>query len=317
MLEILPLKEDHIDDAAALVSERYTSLCEQNSYLPRKYTQVSVLRPLLEAIMQRANPGVVAIRNGQLSGFMTGWLMPFFRGKRSTYSPEWANAANLEDSQPIYEAMYTHLADIWVADNYVSHYISLFPNDVHALRTMYWLDFGMISVDALRGLDPVSESGEITIRRAGLQDIELVMELHEDLRQYMKASPVFFLADKNESETYAEWLQNPDKVVWLAYWQDEPAAFMRLGPADDDVATIIYDEKTTSIYTAFTKETARQAGIATALLDHALTSARASGYERCAVSFEPMNLLARRFWLKHFNPVCYSVLRQIDERLTY
>ena len=91
---------------------------------------------------------------------------------------------------------------------------------------------------------------------------------------------------------------------------------MRLGSADDDVCTIIYDEKTTSIYAAFTQEKIRGAGIATALLNHALQWARASGYERCAVSFEPMNLLGTRFWLKYFKPVCFSVVRHIDDRLT-
>ena len=55
--------------------------------------------------------------------------------------------------------------------------------------------------------------------------------------------------------------------------------------------------------------------IATALLDHALNSARASGYERCAVPFEPMNLLGTHFWLKYFKPVCFSVVRHIDDRM--
>jgi len=52
------------------------------------------------------------------------------------------------------------------------------------------------------------------------------------------------------------------------------------------------------------------------LLDHALKSAQTSGYERCSVSFEPMNVLGTRFWLKYFNPVCLSMLRQIDDRVT-
>jgi len=316
MLEISPLKEEHIDDAAALVSRRYINLCEQNPNLPRRYAQVSVLRPLLQNLIQTGCPGVVAINNAKLVGFLAGWQMPSFRGKKSTYSPEWANAANLEDSQRIYEEMYTHLAEAWAADRYVSHYISIFPNDVQALRTMYWLNFGMISVDAVRGLDPVPGGGDIDLRRAELQDIDLVMTLHGDLRRYMQGPPVFFLADKKERSYYEEWLQDPEKVVWLGFRDDAPVAFMRLGPADDDVCTIIVDEKTTSIYAAFTREEARQGGAATALLNHALKSAQASGYERCAVSFEPMNLLGTRFWLKYFDPVCYSVHRLIDERLT-
>ncbi len=75
-------------------------------------------------------------------------------------------------------------------------------------------------------------------------------------------------------------------------------------------------EKLTHIYGAFTREPARRAGIATVLLAHALDFARVCGYRRCAVLFEPMNPLGSRFWLRYFQPVCYSFLRNIDDRLT-
>jgi GNAT superfamily N-acetyltransferase len=270
----------------------------------------------LRAIWDASGTGVAAIRGERLVGFLTGWQMSSFRGRRSTYSPEWANGADLDDSGGIYEEMYARLAARWVAEEYVAHYISLFPNDGKALRAWYWLGFGMISVDAIRGLEPAQGvAPEVQIRRAELGDLELVVDLHEALRQYMKGTPVFLLTERRDRGYLAEWLQNGHKVVWLAYWGDEPVAFMRLGPADDDVCTIIYDEKTTSIYAAFTKEGVRGGGIGTALLDRALASARASGYERCAVPFEPMNLTGSRFWLRHFHPVCYSVLRHIDHRL--
>jgi GNAT superfamily N-acetyltransferase len=316
MLKIISLKDEHLEDAALLVSNRYRRLCEQEPHLPHQYAEVDTLLPLLRRIMNASGIGVAAIRGDRLVGFLTGWQMPFFRGKRSIYSPEWANAADLEDSQRIYEEMYSHLAAVWVADNYTAHYISLFPNDVNALRALHWMSFGMISIDAVRGLDSIQGYDvDVHIRRAELQDLEQVMELHESLWQYMKGAPVFLLTEKRDRSYHEEWLQNPDKVVWLAYWKDEPVAFMRMGPADDDVCTIIYDEKTTSIYAAFTTEKVRGGGIATALLDQALKSARAAGYERCAVPFEPMNLLGTRFWLKYFKPVCFSVVRHIDDRI--
>lgn len=316
MIKIVPLNDEHLEDAAALVSNRYINLCKQNSHLPQRYSEVSNLLPLLKSITQTAPPGVAAIKDGQLIGFLTGWQMPSFRGKRSVYSPEWANGADMEDSQHIYEEMYSHLADAWVAENYVAHYISLFSNDVNALRAWHWMGFGMISVDATSGLDSIpGYDVDVQIRRAELQDLEQVIELQEALWHYMKGTPIFLLTEKRDRSYYEEWLQNPEKVIWLAYWNDEPVAFMRLGPADDDVCTIIYDEKTTSIYAALTKGKARGEGIATALLNHALKSARASGYERCAVPFEPMNLLGTRFWLKYFKPVCFSALRYIDDRI--
>jgi GNAT superfamily N-acetyltransferase len=178
------------------------------------------------------------------------------------------------------------------------------------------MGFGMFAIDAIRGLEPIQgDVVDVRIRRAELSDLGQVMELQEVLWQYMKGSPIFLLSEKRDRAYYEEWLENPNKVVWLAYSNDEPVAFMRLGPADNDVCTIIIDGKTTSIYAAFTKKKARSEGIATALLDHALKSARASGYERCAVPFEPMNLLGTRFWLKYFKPVCFSLLRIVDDRL--
>ncbi len=316
LLQVIALKEVHLADAARLVSDRYKRLRQGEPLLPGRYAKVETLLPLLQDIWNASGVGVAVIRHGQLVGFLTGWQMPCFRGKRSTYSPEWANAALMGESARIYQAMYGHLAAVWLADNYVAHYISLFPNDVDALNAWHWMGFGMIAADALCGLDPIEapDTG-VQIRRAGPEDIEPVMELHEALRQYSKASPIFLLTEKRDRDYYEAWLRDPDKVVWLACRDGEPVAFMRLGPADDDVCAIIQDERTTSIYAAYTREAFRGTGIGTALLDHALQWARNAGYERCAVSFEPMNPLGARFWLQHCKPVCLSLFRHVDERL--
>jgi GNAT superfamily N-acetyltransferase len=315
LLEVIPLKEENLEEAAALVSSRYKNLCEQEPHLPHRYKEVSNLMPLLQNIMRAAPPGVAAIQDGQLVGFLTGWLMPDFRGKRSVYSPEWANAADLEKSRYIYEEMYRRLAADWIAGKYVAHYITMFANDIEAVRAWHWLGFGMTAVDAVRGLQPIQGGDDrIDVRRAGPQDLEQVMELNDGLRQHVKGSPDFFIAQELSKEYLEQWIQDPDRVIWLAYVNEEPVAFIRIGPARDDVCTIICDEKTTSIYGAFTKEAMRGKGIGTALLEQAIKSARSTGYERCAVDFEPMNLLGTRFWLRHdFRPVCLSLLRYIDE----
>ena len=213
--------------------------------------------------------------------------------------------------------MYSRISGDWLAERYSAHYLSIFPNDLQALQQWNWLGFGMFAVDALRVLDPIP-AGDISvhIRRAGPQDIEQVMALQDELWEYIKNPPIFILSERYDRKYYEAWLQDPDRVVWLACSQDEPLAFMRIGPAAEDVCTIIIDEKTTSIYAAFTREQARRGGIATALLAHALEFACACGYQRCAVPFEPMNPLGSRFWLRYFQPVCYSFLRNIDERLT-
>ena len=92
---------------------------------------------------------------------------------------------------------------------------------------------------------------------------------------------------------------------------------MGLEPSNPTACYIIRDEKTTSITSAFTRESERNKGIATALLNHSLNWARSVGYERCAVDFESQNIPATHFWLRHFQPVCYSLIRYVDERVAW
>ena len=144
MFKTIPLIEAHLEDAALLVSNRDRRLCEQETHLPQRYADVSNLLPLLRNILNASRIGEATFQGDWLAGFLTGWIMPSFRGKRSTYSPEWANAANLEDSAHI-EEMYGRLSAIWLADKYIAHYISLFPNDVDALGAWNWAELGFMA----------------------------------------------------------------------------------------------------------------------------------------------------------------------------
>jgi hypothetical protein len=151
LIKIVPFKGEYLENAAALVCKRYVDLCQQEPLLPHRYKEVSSLLPLLQNILNAGGPGVAAFQDGVLVGYLTGWLMPGFRGKRSVYSPEWGNAAELRNSRYIYEEMYSHLAGDWVSEKYVSHYISAFVNDCGAIQGWHWLGFGMLGIDVIRG----------------------------------------------------------------------------------------------------------------------------------------------------------------------
>ena len=157
---------------------------------------------------------------------------------------------------------------------------------------------------------------DVEIRRAGLEDIEQAMALNHALVQHLAAAPIFLCSVGNEGRTFHEqWLTNSDNALWLAYQGREVTACLGFEPANTDACYIIRDEKTTSITSAFTAESERGNGIATTLLNHALAWARSVGYQRCAVDFEPQNIPAAHFWLRHFQPVCYSQIRHVDERV--
>jgi len=315
-LEIVPLRDDHLADAAALVTVGYRALRERAPSLPSRYEDVTSILPLLRDLAGQA-PGVVAMRDGRLAGFLLEMVIPEFRGKRGAYSPEWANAARAEGSREIYREMYACLSARWVADGCFTHLITLLAHDGEAIDAWHWLGFGLAAVDAIRDLTPVQgASADVVIRRAGLEDVEEAMTLSHALQRHLAAAPTFLhFIERDGSGFHEQWLANSDNMLWLAYRGGQAVACMGLEPASPDACYVIRDEKTISITSAFTKESERNTGIGTALLNHSLDWARSAGYQRCAVDFEPQNISAARFWLRHFQPVCYSLIRRVDERV--
>jgi len=311
-LEIATLREKHLDDAAALVCARYTALRECVPIMPSRYEEVSVILPMLDHLVKNS-PGVVALQGSRLVGFLSGLVIPMLLGKRCAYSPEWANGVELEASRRAYDEMYARLSAQWVADGCGMHAVTLLANDRQGIEGWQWLGFGFAGVDGIRALNPVEGvTAQVEVRQAGMEDVATVSLFVQALEQHMISAPIFWIHDLGDCR---EWLNDPAQAVWLAHAGQEAMGCMAIGPANSDACAIIQDDKTASIMMAFTRESARNKGVAMAVLNRSLEWARSQGYERCAVDFETMNLTASRFWRKWFEPVCYSLIRGIDERV--
>ena len=134
-LQIVPLDQDHLEDAAALVCARYASLRMQVPLLPAHFSDRDTVMARL-AELSVASPGVVAIRNGKVVGFLAAHLLPSFRSQRGVYSPEWANGAELEDAGTIYQELYRTIAAEWARNGYLTHALTIFANDAPWARGM-------------------------------------------------------------------------------------------------------------------------------------------------------------------------------------
>jgi len=309
--KITPFDDRYLEDAARLVAKRYQAFREQVACLPDQYADPHQLSPIIQKI-SKDNPGGAALQNGQLVGFLTAWRLSSFQGKPAVFSPELAHTALEPDCQRIYDEMYTHLAAEWTTSGYRTHLVSLLANDHAGLAAWHRLGFGMIAADAIRTLDPVPETSmQGSICRAGTADAETILNLDTALDLHLISSPSFLEHESHTLEEVRGWLENPKQAFWIAWDGDNPLAYICFGPASQDASQVIVDEKTTSILAAYTVESARQLGIATTLLNQGLVWAKEQGYLRCAVDFEPTNPLGRRFWLRYFQPVSYSVCRQL------
>ena len=320
-VQIVSLEDVHIEDAAGLACARYEALRGRVPCLPARYQDPGIVTPMLHDLIGQA-PGVAAIRDRRLVGYLIGFVLAGWRGQRSMFSPEWANAAHQEGSRRIYAEMYAHLSARWVANGCFAHLVAVLAHDGEGIQAWHWLGFGLAAADAVRGLDAIhgvrDPITDLTIRRGGQGDVERALALDEALCRHLAAAPTFLAYTEPPPKRDSErWLANPANALWLAERDAEVVGGMRFGPASEDACTIIRDEGTSSIVGAFTREHARGRGIAATLLDRGLAWARAEGYERCAVDFEPMNVLAARFWTRYLKPVCYGLYRRVDERTAW
>jgi len=316
--EIVPLDVHHLEDAAALVATRYRTERDLNKSLPAQFENTHAVLPLLKDYTN-GQAGITAIREKRLIGFLIGLLIT--DGTKIAYVPDWGHAADLEGGQEIYRAMYANLARRWVTNGYFSHVISVRAHEREAVDAWFSLGFGMIEINALRDVSPVDGGmAEVEIRRAGPEDIDVVLSLRLAMQRHLAETPTFIpLNIRRGRKHYEQWLPDSTNALWLAYRDGDAIAFMELEPSSRlGVVMPVFDEANVTITGAFTKEDIRQRGIGTALLNHSLEWARSAGYKNCAVEFESTNIIGSSFWYgKGFQPVCYSLLRHIDERIAW
>jgi len=296
-------------EAAVLAAQAVTALRDQIPLLPERWTRPEAFETRLTDLVAR-NPAVLALVDGTVAGYMAGMRLDWSQG-RWAFSPEWANLATGPVAGRMREDMYAALAEQWIADDRRAHFVSLLPTDAVGRETMAWLGFGITNVDGLRALEPSAASLPLDVRRAGPSDMDGVTLLERDLRDHLASTPLFLRYPPFDPAELAENLADERVATLMATDHRGPLAMLRIGPASSDASTIIRDEGTASITRAFTRADRRGEGVAATLLNAALEWARAEGYRRCAVDFESANLLAARYWPRHFEIVGVTVGRRL------
>ncbi len=311
--ELRPLGPEQVEAAAELHAATYRALRRQQPVLPPRYEDPGTVAPLLRSMVGK-RPGVAAFRDGRLVGYLAAGVIPEWQGCRTAFAPFWAHAVAVEPRGRIFEDMYASLSAKWTADGCTTHLFSVPAGDQQVVDALFRFGYAVAVIDAMRSLAPLHATvSGITFRRAGLDDRETWRQLRRGLIEYMTGPPVFMHIPSDKPEEYYDrWLGDPGHAVWLACHEAEPVAYMQLCRTDEEV--IVNDERTASIEGAFTQPALRGKGIGAALLGRCLKWAREQEFERCAVDFEGENVLGRRFWLRHFEPVLYSLARRIDPR---
>ncbi len=321
MIAIEPFVKKHIKDAAALFVAGYKAQCERFDYLPVEYGQMETVAALLQDIAG-TQTGVAAVVDGRLAGYLIGYSgIPNFKGlSRGVYVPEWGHAVAGELAvERVFQSMYDAMSREWAGDGSFTHAITFFADDVRLRDLLYWSGFGLVVVDAVRSTrwdagDDRPHIEGLTVRRAQHADLPELIRLDGALSHYLAQAPVFLTHEPSDEQVVAGEFLGQDGVSVVAEKEGRLVGCIRGKLRKEDSCTSVQGESMMGIDFGYTDPAVRRTGVGEQLLARVLAWGRERGKAGCAVDFESANVLGRRFWLKHFEALCFSAIRFADPR---
>ena len=164
---VVPLKEEHVQDAAVLLTKQYRAVRQREPSLPSiddvavrvaevraerglsAYDETAGLVPLLRLNPFSPRPGrpaVAAFKEGQL----VGYLKTSETEANRSYTGMQNLAVDPVDGAETYREMYASVAQQWLAQDRTVHLVKVFASDKQAIETWFSLGFGQVSVQGFR-----------------------------------------------------------------------------------------------------------------------------------------------------------------------
>jgi ribosomal protein S18 acetylase RimI-like enzyme len=327
-LAIRPFADPMLDDAAALLAERHGQQRAHEPSLPTRFAELDGARAAVLAAWQEPDAaGVVALRDGQLVGFLIGAPQIASVWGRTAWVRLGGHAVAPSEGADLYRDLYAALAPRWLARGCFTHYALMPSSDRAALEAWFALSFGQQQAHAIREL-PAPELGRpqrdhaIEIRRAGPDDLEALLAVAGVVAFHQERSPIFGVTlPEHRAEwraDFTELLADPNAAIWIAVRDGVVLGFELFQPEEPNDAALFVPERCCELVLAGTRMEQRGRGIAQALTAHGLAQAHAAGYTHCVTDWRTTNLLASRFWPQQgFRPVAYRLTRTIDERIAW
>ena len=306
---------DHIHDCVNLWVSQFIEARSQLPYLPEDWlNDTTLLEKYLTSHIEKEQ-GIVAHSGGVLAGFMAYDQLPF-HGELTSFCPVIGHASVPENRSTVYRVMYRHLAEIWVSNGSLSHFITSYTSDKKLIDALFILGFGAYVIDGFRDSTPIkTPTSNIPVRKATHSDIPEVKRLAEDFRQYFLRSPIFLVSKQEQDEYYTELLNNNDGVTFVTENSNGLTGFLYVRVNDKPDIYQLAPKGVGKIdkLGAYVEEESRGTGAAVELLRAAVDWCREKGVEVIHVDHESANLQGGGFWAKYFTPSLYSLKRRINQ----
>jgi hypothetical protein len=321
VISVRPFEEKHLLEASRMFAAKYRALQPENGLLPVAFQDEALIQSRLERTI-REHPGAVAIERKRVVGYLTGFSgIPALKGGSSgVYVPVWGHCVdNSMDIEAVYAALYSEMSAEWVRGQSYTHLLTYFVPEGTLEKLLFGLGFGLLVIDGIRALSAlkVTKPDNIEFQEAQERDLTGLMRMDQQLADHLRGAPIFLntsVGQDNHEQIRAKFLSE-GKKTFVAKKDEEVIACIR-GELNKGPGCDLFDvEGSLGIDFAYTNTAVRQKGMATRLLNELMMWGSEQGMTRCVVDFEAANLVAKGFWLKHFRPICHSVIRRLDERI--
>ena len=316
-MNIQSFDPQHIPSIAKLYCQSLTPL-QSSTALSPDLLGPRVIEQNIQQNTDRLH-GYVAMEQDDLVGWFIYFKphFPFFSRTKGIYSPDWGFGAVGDHRIHIMEALYTHASKPWMSEGRFTHTLSVDPTDHDLLQSLFALGFGQQVLDAVRDLSPIQGNPAITIRKATLEDEDLLAAMDKKIDQHLTASPCYLYCEEDDDDEPEEaWMAEPGNTAFIAYIEGKPVGAIKAHAPEADLSYLvqILEKDTLAVCGMQVDPKYRGQGIAAALLNAVIDDAKATGKARLSVDFETANVAGRRFWLRHFDPVRICVVRRLDDR---
>lgn len=316
-MHTVPLDDSHLEEACALFLASFRRQASAVPELDPGLVTPDSLLPKLKGCLARGS-GAAAFEHEKLVGFMVGMYLDEFLGPhKGVYCPEWGSAA-AGDAFDVHRTLYRAAGRRWVGDGCITHAFNFLDTEKETIDAAFWNGFGAICVDAIRRVKALDASVPpgLEIAPMGEADIPEWLPMVEAQSLHMADSPTFLPHLEPETgEGLRKFLGKPGNRAWIARLGGDPVGYMRVAPVADGAAWVVNGRAKFAVNGAYVDPKMRGRGVAGALLSALMAWGLENGMERCSVDFEASNPEACGLWLRHFKPVCRSVVRRLDERI--
>jgi GNAT superfamily N-acetyltransferase len=305
--------DTHIDAALSLLSEVYRSERRCSPNLPDLSSEC--LNRVRSSLKETLNyPGVAVFSESQLAAYMATADQFSWKGQHASLVREYGHAAECSDKERLYQIMYMHLAEQWMASGSNLHLMGHFSHDSVLTNTLYALGYGAILSEELRDLSSITFSEEIPVVRT--EDPVKLLELQLEHNRYYDGSPIFIKKNDDPERELAELCKHKEQNDIFLVWQvqGEPVGYFIIGTSDTaDEGFLLQYTNTLQIKSAYIKPEYRGQGGGSALLREAVSWGKQTGFSRILVEHETANFYGGRFWNKHFEPYLIYSMRYTEK----